>query len=248
LVRSTNHIVFTGRQDLTNLTSKSISVKPVSRVQQKSEEIPTSLLDNEDALMKSNDSSYDSIKRVGNNDDLPWRRNVLSEQTKTRLRKRREALESRAEYNDVSYRTTELGACETEGERTMLTPSHKSRKSVLKNWVLGSIAVVIALGVVNSRNNHLPDPNDMHHENWNPEYTTQIVKKFDDTDKSHLQPRFNINAKPAIESLELKSCAENLSCYGDISDLTNRPKTVHIDGYYRNDGTYVRGHYRGRPK
>ena len=40
------------------------------------------------------------------------------------------------------------------------------------------------------------------------------------------------------------SCAENGSCYGDISDLTGRPKTTHVDGYYRKDGTYVRGHYR----
>lgn len=39
-------------------------------------------------------------------------------------------------------------------------------------------------------------------------------------------------------------CAENGSCYGDISNLTGRPKTVAVRGYYRRDGTYVRGHYR----
>lgn len=41
-------------------------------------------------------------------------------------------------------------------------------------------------------------------------------------------------------------CAENNSCYGDISITTGRPKTTHVRGYYRRDGTYVRGHYRSR--
>jgi hypothetical protein len=41
-------------------------------------------------------------------------------------------------------------------------------------------------------------------------------------------------------------CAENGSCYGDISAATGRPKTVNVQGYYRRDGTYVRGHYRSR--
>jgi hypothetical protein len=40
------------------------------------------------------------------------------------------------------------------------------------------------------------------------------------------------------------SCAENGSCYGDISDNTFRPKTTYVQGYYRKNGTYVRGHYR----
>jgi hypothetical protein len=41
-------------------------------------------------------------------------------------------------------------------------------------------------------------------------------------------------------------CAENGSCYGDVSALTGKPKTTHVRGYFRRDGTYVRGHYRGR--
>ena len=41
-------------------------------------------------------------------------------------------------------------------------------------------------------------------------------------------------------------CAENGSCYGDVSNITGLPKTTHVDGYYRKDGTYVRGHYRSR--
>jgi hypothetical protein len=42
-------------------------------------------------------------------------------------------------------------------------------------------------------------------------------------------------------------CAENGSCYGDISAATGRAKTVSVRGYYRRDGTYVRGYYRSRP-
>ena len=44
------------------------------------------------------------------------------------------------------------------------------------------------------------------------------------------------------------ACAENGSCYGDISALTGKPKTVSVRGYYRRDGTYVRGHYRSKPR
>jgi hypothetical protein len=44
------------------------------------------------------------------------------------------------------------------------------------------------------------------------------------------------------------TCAENGTCYGDISNITGRPKTVDVQGYYRKDGTYVRGHYRALPK
>jgi tetratricopeptide (TPR) repeat protein len=42
-------------------------------------------------------------------------------------------------------------------------------------------------------------------------------------------------------------CTSSGSCYGDISTITGRPKTVHVDGYYRKDGTYVRPHYRSTP-
>ena len=42
------------------------------------------------------------------------------------------------------------------------------------------------------------------------------------------------------------TCAENGSCYGDISSATLRPKTTHVSGYTRRDGTYVRGHYRSK--
>ena len=41
-------------------------------------------------------------------------------------------------------------------------------------------------------------------------------------------------------------CAENGSCYGDLS-ANGVPKTVHVNEYYRKDGTYLRGHYRSAP-
>jgi hypothetical protein len=46
--------------------------------------------------------------------------------------------------------------------------------------------------------------------------------------------------------LIVPSCAENGSCYGDVSNITGLAKTTHVNGYYRSDGTYVRGHYRSR--
>lgn len=39
-------------------------------------------------------------------------------------------------------------------------------------------------------------------------------------------------------------CAENGSCYGDTSNINGMPKTNHVNGYFRSNGTYVRGHYR----
>lgn len=45
-----------------------------------------------------------------------------------------------------------------------------------------------------------------------------------------------------------EACAENGSCYGDLSTATGRPKTVHVNGYFRKDGTYVRGYYRSPPR
>lgn len=40
--------------------------------------------------------------------------------------------------------------------------------------------------------------------------------------------------------------AENGSYYGELSANTGKRKTVHVRGYYRRDGTYVRGHYRSK--
>ncbi len=40
--------------------------------------------------------------------------------------------------------------------------------------------------------------------------------------------------------------ADNGSYYGE-PNANGVPKTVHVNGYYRRDGTYVRGHYRSTP-
>lgn len=56
----------------------------------------------------------------------------------------------------------------------------------------------------------------------------------------------NQNPKPSTTPSYLPGCAENGSCYGDISNITGKSKTTNVNGYYRRDGTYVRGHYRSR--
>ncbi len=54
----------------------------------------------------------------------------------------------------------------------------------------------------------------------------------------------NSTLSPAPVPPTGSGCAENGSCYGDISNINGMPKTQSINGYYRKDGTYVRGHYR----
>ena len=56
------------------------------------------------------------------------------------------------------------------------------------------------------------------------------------------QPSYRPAYRPA--PTYAPGCAENGSCYGDISVATGRPKTTAVRGYYRKNGTYVRGHYR----
>jgi len=41
--------------------------------------------------------------------------------------------------------------------------------------------------------------------------------------------------------------AENGSYWRELSTTTWKPKTTYVRGYFRRDGTYVRGHYRSRP-
>lgn len=51
-----------------------------------------------------------------------------------------------------------------------------------------------------------------------------------------------------VEEASAKSESSTISCatggYGEISSITGRPKTVHVKGHYRKDGTYVQSHYR----
>ncbi len=58
----------------------------------------------------------------------------------------------------------------------------------------------------------------------------------------------SVNSAQQNSSSARLGCAENGSCYGDISAATGRPKTVTVEGYFRADGTYVRGHYRSKPR
>lgn len=68
------------------------------------------------------------------------------------------------------------------------------------------------------------------------------------TSKSSTAPSRCSNPSSYSYSQGKPSVAENGSRYGAISERTGRPKTVHVNGYYRKDGTYVRGHYRSKPR
>lgn len=52
--------------------------------------------------------------------------------------------------------------------------------------------------------------------------------------------------EPAIVLPPGYGAAENGSYYGQ-PNVNGVPKTVAVGGYYRKDGTYVRGHYRSAP-
>lgn len=70
--------------------------------------------------------------------------------------------------------------------------------------------------------------------------------------KSILPSKKNIQQKPSSEKT-FPSCNSgfsdlSVSGYGEISEKTGRPKTVHVKGYTRKDGTYVQPHYRSLPK
>ena len=73
----------------------------------------------------------------------------------------------------------------------------------------------------------------------------QIRWAANDTDALRASPANRIRGPPLLTH---PNVAENGSYYGEISVNTGRPKTVHVRGYYRKDGTYVRGHYRSKPR
>ena len=96
-----------------------------------------------------------------------------------------------------------------------------------------------------------------------PAYNSGSIEDHDPAWTSRTSPRVEPSAPPKVARIIPQApavatpeqstsgsplCAENGSCYGDISSYTGRPKTVHVGGYYRKDGTYVRGHYRSRPR
>jgi hypothetical protein len=54
------------------------------------------------------------------------------------------------------------------------------------------------------------------------------------------------NATSSFINSDTKS--SSTTGYGEISKATGRAKTVHVNGYYRKDGTYVKSHYRSPPR
>ena len=54
-------------------------------------------------------------------------------------------------------------------------------------------------------------------------------------------------APPAVRSWP-PHVAENGDVRGRDNDGDGRSEPVHVRGYYRKDGTYVRGHYRAKPR
>ena len=59
-------------------------------------------------------------------------------------------------------------------------------------------------------------------------------------------PAVNAYEPTAITTPVYGRVAENGSYYGQ-PNVNGVPKTVAVGGYYRKDGTYVRGHYRSAP-
>ena len=49
-------------------------------------------------------------------------------------------------------------------------------------------------------------------------------------------PSPNVSLSGPRRVMPAPTCAENGSCYGDISSLSGRPKTVSVGGYYRGMG------------
>jgi hypothetical protein len=79
-----------------------------------------------------------------------------------------------------------------------------------------------------------------------PSYTQPAAPLVTPTPTPAPSPSFTLPSLP--KTAEHPLVAENGSSYGEISKDTGRPKDVYVNGYYRKDGTYVRGHYRSSPR
>jgi hypothetical protein len=80
---------------------------------------------------------------------------------------------------------------------------------------------------------------------------TVFVQGYNRSDGTHVRSHYRSAASADLPVTTRATrigpgVAENGSYYGQISGATGRPKTTHARGYYRRDGTYVRGHYRSR--
>jgi hypothetical protein len=82
-----------------------------------------------------------------------------------------------------------------------------------------------------------PSVSETDYQNWYKKDNQQIYENKTSTTSSN---------PPKNKTYNSPSCAENGSCYGEMSSVNGLPKTTHVQGYYRKDGTYVRGHYRSK--
>lgn len=64
---------------------------------------------------------------------------------------------------------------------------------------------------------------------------------------TQLKPLFP-SSYETLKTPKIDSKSNKANGYGEISSTTGRPKTVHVNGYYRKDGTYVKPHYRSSPR
>ncbi len=77
-----------------------------------------------------------------------------------------------------------------------------------------------------------------------PSYAPEVVPAYPAASVS--PARVTTYDAPVVSAPVYGSVAENGSYYGQ-PNANGVPKTVAVNGYYRKDGTYVRGHYRSAP-
>jgi hypothetical protein len=141
-----------------------------------------------------------------------------------------EKTEADAAERRENLKTCLSGQFPTLCKRELLSAAEKSqgdaaeRRENLKTCLSGQFPTLCKRELLNADNN--------------------AVSSASRSDPQHVSPQEAVKTPvPGVVG-----CAENGSCYGDISPVTGRSKTVHVDGYYRKDGTYVRGYYRSAPR
>jgi outer membrane protein assembly factor BamE (lipoprotein component of BamABCDE complex) len=79
-----------------------------------------------------------------------------------------------------------------------------------------------------------------------PQNDTKIIPKDDSfqVNSTCTSPNSRFKSSNSIYS----STNSSASGYGEISSTTGRAKTVHVRGYTKKDGTYVRPYYRSPPR
>jgi hypothetical protein len=75
-----------------------------------------------------------------------------------------------------------------------------------------------------------------------------IILRQGDIDYAKRQLGIQSNERSRILPSTKESRAENGDLYGVDNDGDGRRETVFVRGYYRKNGTYVRSHYRAKPR